>query len=138
MLRKILVMILFLILMLALGTCTLLAPISPATGPVMVTETDLGTTIEMKTGDELVVTLQGNPGTGYGWEVVPVDEAVLKQVGDWEFEPESDLVGAPGKMTLRFRAVESGQQALQLLYRRPWETDVPPLNTFEVTVVVNE
>ena len=92
----------------------------------------------MNSADELVVALQGNPGTGYAWEVLPADVAVLEQVGEWEFEPQSNLAGAPGTMTLRFRAVEAGQQVLQLVYRRPWETDVPPLDTFEVTVIVNQ
>jgi inhibitor of cysteine peptidase len=138
MMRKMALFTVAVVLGLALGTCTLRAPKPPATASFTVTEKDVGATIEMNSADELVVALQGNPGTGYAWEVLPADVAVLEQVGEWEFEPQSNLAGAPGTMTLRFRAVEAGQQVLQLVYRRPWETDVPPLDTFEVTVIVNQ
>ncbi|MBM4429116.1 MAG: protease inhibitor I42 family protein, partial [Chloroflexi bacterium] len=43
---------------------------------------------------------------------------------------------SPGKMTLRFTGVAAGQTALKLIYHRSFEKDVPPVKTFEVTVVV--
>jgi inhibitor of cysteine peptidase len=53
-----------------------------------------------------------------------------------EFEPKSDLVGAPGVETLRFQAVDSGETTLQLVYHRPWEAGVAPLETFAALVIV--
>lgn len=106
---------------------------SSATG---LSEEDAGRTVELRAGDSLEVTLVGNPTTGYMWEVGSVDAAVLTQVGEPEFKADSDLIGAPGTITLRFEAVAPGETDLQLVYRRPWEEGVAPLETFEATIVV--
>jgi inhibitor of cysteine peptidase len=93
-------------------------------------------TIESKVGDTLVVELEGNPTTGYTWEAVELDQAVLEQVGEPEYNAESDLLGAPGVIILRFKAVGPGQTLLKLVYHRPWEQDIPPEETFEVMIAV--
>ena len=93
-------------------------------------------TIEVNVGDTLVVELEGNPTTGFTWEAVELDQAVLEQVGEPEFTAQSDLLGAPGVIVLRFKANGPGQTLLKLVYRRPWEQDVPPEETYEVTIVV--
>jgi inhibitor of cysteine peptidase len=99
-------------------------------------EEDAGRTVELRAGDSLEVTLVGNPTTGYMWEVGSVDAAVLTQVGEPEFKADSDLIGSPGTITLRFEAVAPGQTDLQLIYHRPWEEGVAPLETFEAMIVV--
>jgi inhibitor of cysteine peptidase len=105
-------------------------------GPMKLTAKDAGGTVEMKVGDTLQVMLEGNPTTGYDWEMAPGDEAVLEQLGASTYKADSDLMGSGGQVTLRFKAVAAGQTALQLVYHRPWETDEPPAETFEVTVTV--
>ncbi len=98
---------------------------------------DSGREIELRKGQLLVITLEANPTTGYTWEVAePLDEQILRPVGEVEFKPESDLVGAPGVQVLRFEAVKAGQTALKLVYHRPWEEGVEPLETFSLQVVV--
>lgn len=97
---------------------------------------DNGRQIELEKGQTLAINLEGNPSTGYTWEMVESEDSILRQVGETEFEAESDLVGAPGTQTLRFQAVESGQTELKLVYHRPWETDVEPLETFTLQVTV--
>lgn len=57
-------------------------------------------------------------------------------MGEIEVTPESDQLGAPGKIVLQFKAVAQGQTLLRLDYKRVWETDVAPEKSFEVTVVV--
>jgi len=93
-------------------------------------------TIEVNVGDTLVVELEGNPTTGFTWEAAELDQAVLEQVGEPEFNAESDLLGAPGVISLRFKAIGPGPTLLKLVYHRPWEQDVPPEETFEVTIAV--
>jgi len=39
-------------------------------------------------------------------------------------------------LTLRFEAASAGRTELELAYRRPWEKNVPPIETFKLTVVV--
>lgn len=98
---------------------------------------DNGRQIELQKGQTLAISLEGNPSTGYTWEMAESEGSILRQVGEIEFKAESDLVGAPGTQTLRFEAVESGQTELKLVYHRPWEKDVEPLETFTLQVTVN-
>jgi len=107
-----------------------------STNEVKLDAGDDGSQVELKAGQTLVVSLEGNPTTGYTWEAAELDEQVLQQVGETEFKPESDAIGAGGVQTLSFETANSGQTTLNLVYRRPWETDVEPAETFSVQVVV--
>ncbi len=103
---------------------------------VQLTAADSGSTVELKSGQVVSITLEANPTTGYTWEVVePLDEQVMRQVGEIEFKRESDAIGAGGVQIIRFECVNAGQTALKLAYHRPWETDVEPLKTFFIQVV---
>lgn len=95
-----------------------------------------GTQVELQKAQTLVITLESNPTTGYSWEVVDLDDSILRQVGEPEFQPESEALGAPGVEILRFEAMKAGQAALKLVYRRPWEEGEEPLETFSLQVVV--
>ncbi|MGD0575514.1 MAG: protease inhibitor I42 family protein [Anaerolineales bacterium] len=108
----------------------------PNEGPVKVTENNAGSTVELHQGQTLKVELQGNPTTGYTWEVLPGAESILEQQGEAQLVPESQAVGAGGLVTLTFKAVRAGQATLSLVYHRTFELGVPPLRTFELTVVV--
>ena len=61
-------------------------------------------------------------------------------MGEAEFKPsetgEPPLVGAGGWEIFRFKAISAGQMILQLVYHRPWEEGVEPLETFSLWVVV--
>ena len=95
-----------------------------------------GSQIEIEKGQILVITLEANPTTGYTWEMIEGEEQILQQVGEIEFQSDSKLIGAPGIQTLRLEAVNVGQITLNLVYHRPWEENVDPLETFSVQVVV--
>ena len=84
----------------------------------------------------LVVSLEGNPTSGYTWDVAEMDEGVLRQVGETEFKPESGAIGSGGVQTLRFETVNSGQTTLKFVYHRSWEADEEPSETFTIQVVV--
>ena len=106
------------------------------TEPVKIGQPDAGKTITLKTGDVLLIELDGNITTGFNWIPALQDPLLLSQVGDAEVTPESNLTGAPGRIVLQFKAVAQGQTLLRLDYKRSWETGVAPEKTFEVTVVV--
>lgn len=106
-------------------------------GARRLTREDEGTTVRLEVGETFHVVLEGNPTTGYQWEVVPMAKPIVKQIGEPEFEPDSSAVGAGGQVTIDFEAVMAGQGALRLIYHRPWE-EAEPLETFQVTVVVQE
>lgn len=102
---------------------------------VTATIDDDGGSVELAVGDTLELALPGNPTTGYDWHMGAVDEAVLRQVGETTFEPQSELLGAPGLVHLRFTAVGEGSTALELVYRRSFE-DGSPLERFVLEVEV--
>jgi inhibitor of cysteine peptidase len=103
---------------------------------VHLTVADNGSMIELKEGQVVSITLEANPTTGYTWEIVePLNEHVMRQVGEIEFKPESEAIGAGGVQIIRLEVVNAGQTALKLVYHRPWETDVEPLETFSLQVV---
>jgi inhibitor of cysteine peptidase len=104
---------------------------------VTVTEDNNGGTVTLAPGDDLTVSLSGNPTTGYLWEVSgQLDAAVLKSLGEPGFQKESGLIGAGGVQTNQFEAVNPGRTTLTMVYHQPWEKDKAPENTFSVTVVV--
>ncbi|MEW6366986.1 MAG: protease inhibitor I42 family protein [Acidobacteriota bacterium] len=102
---------------------------------VRVRAEDNGTLVDMPLGTALEVALDCNPSTGYSWEVLQMDEAVLKQ-GETATRGESDLVGAPGRCIIRFHSIGMGTSVLKLGYRRPWEKDAKPVKVFEIAVNV--
>ncbi len=113
-----------------------LAACQSASGLVKIGEQDAGKTITLKTGDTLIVGLDGNITTGFNWIPAAQNPVLLSQVGDAEVTPESNRIGAPSKIVLTFKAVTQGQTLLHLDYKRSWETNVAPEKTFEVTIVV--
>ena len=101
-----------------------------------VTLADAGRQVALSVGESVAVVLAGNPTTGYQWEVVALDESIVKQLGRGTFEPSSTALGAGGQLTLRFQGAGAGQTSLKLVYRRPFEKHTPPAQTFEIQVVV--
>ena len=96
-----------------------------------------GSAVGLNAGDILVLILEGNPSTGYSWEVGFYVPEVIAPSGEPEIRPESNLAGAPATYTFRFLAVGEGEATLRLTYHRPAEKDAPDLKTCEVTVKVN-
>ena len=120
--------------LLATGCALKLKPAE--TQKVILDADDAGRQVEIAKGQTLEITLEGNPTTGYMWEVEELDERILIKVGEPEFKPQSDAIGAPGVLTLRFAAAGAGQTTLKLIYHRSWEKGVKPLKTFTVSVAV--
>lgn len=101
-------------------------------------EKDTSSTVNMYVGETLEVVLEGNPSTGYRWEVASVDTAIMRQVGKTEFKPNRKARGSGGMITMRFKAIAGGKTSLKLIFHRPFEKNTPPVKTFEVTVVVKQ
>ncbi|MHB1340450.1 MAG: protease inhibitor I42 family protein [Coriobacteriia bacterium] len=121
----------------ALALCVVVAAVGGcSSSDVVVGEDRSGDSVELAAGQVLVVELPGNPTTGYNWQVVD-PPAVLKQQGELTYEPESDLVGAAGMVTLRFEGVEAGAGALTLEYARSWESTAA-LETYTLDVSVKD
>jgi inhibitor of cysteine peptidase len=100
------------------------------------TEADSGSTVELRVGHRLSISLGGNPTTGYSWQVAAVNERVLAPVGEPDYRAASPAIGAGGVFTFEFAAASGGRTALRLVYRRPWEKRRRPAQTFAVNVAV--
>jgi inhibitor of cysteine peptidase len=103
-------------------------------------EKDNGSEVELAPGEDLTITLESNPSTGFRWEVVEIDESILQQVGEVHYVPadpgQPPLPGQAGRETLRFQAVGPDRTTLQLAYRRSWEKDVEPQKTYSLHILV--
>jgi len=104
--------------------------------PVVLTEKDNGRTIRLNTGIDLEISLKGNPTTGFNWYVASLNSSILKQAGDSEFKSASNAIGAGGRVITRFETVKPGKTDIQLVYKRLWEVNTPPEDTFNLTVIV--
>lgn len=104
---------------------------------IRVNENQNGETISVETGDALEVMLEGNPTTGYTWEVERFDPAVIKQ-GQSDFISGSTRLGSAGSQIFRFEAIGSGETVLKLNYKRPFEKGMMPFKDFKVTISVNK
>ena len=105
---------------------------------VKLSEKNAMSRVKIYIGDTLEVVLKGNPTTGYIWEVDYVDSAILRQVGKTEFKADRKARGSGGTITMLFEALATGQTLLRLIYHRPFEKGIPPIQTLEVAVVVKE
>lgn len=94
------------------------------------------TSVTVKVGDTVVVSLAANATTGYEWQFTAGDTFVIESS---EYVPDpnpSGLVGAGGKQVVTLEVTEAGSSDLLGFYVRPWETPSPdPQPDFQMTVV---
>ena len=117
------------------------ATTQPTSQPVELTAKANGTTTALKPGQDLIVRLAGNPTTGFHWEVKSVTGKAVAAVGEVEYKADPaprQMVGSGGMFVAKFHAAAPGQSVITMVYRRPWEKDVAPIETFTVTVDVKE
>jgi inhibitor of cysteine peptidase len=108
---------------------------SPKT--VSLTIADKGNQLNINVGTLIIITLDGNPSTGYTWESKDLDTVILEQVGDPVFNSNSPgQVGSGGTLSLSFKALQPGKTTLTLVYHRPWETGIDPLDSYTLIVSV--
>ena len=102
----------------------------------MAGEAENGGTMEVAVGGSFDVVLAGNPTTGYRWELESCDAAIVQPGAEPDYAVDSDLIGAGGKYTFRFKALAAGQTQIKLIYRRSFEKGVPPIKTYTLTISV--
>lgn len=103
---------------------------------VALTAAENGSSVAIENGDTLAVMLPANPTTGYSWQVVDNDGAILAQTSDPVTLPHSTALGAGGVQLFTFQGVAPGTMTLQMVYSRPWENNAQPANTYMLTVTV--
>ena len=106
--------------------------------PVTASLSDSGGVATLIPEQPLVIRLQTNPSTGYGWTyTVRGDDVLRLDTVTGEAPAPNGMVGVPGDQVWSFRAQRAGRVVLTYVYSRAWEKNVPPAKTFTLTVVVN-
>jgi len=117
---------------LTFGGCTTVKPITLADVPS-------GEQVTLQRNQEMILELAANPSTGYRWQIELTGSAVLDKIGDEQFVSASSsggAVGTGGMTVWHFRAARTGTDLLRLVYRRPFERNVPAAKSVVYTINV--
>lgn len=103
---------------------------------IPLTKDQNGQNITVHVNETFQVSLEGNPTTGFSWETSKLDETLLAQQGEpvYTQQTSNKLVGSGGTYLFTFKAVQTGDATLNLVYHRSWEKDTPPADTFQATI----
>ena len=87
----------------------------------------------------MIIALASNASTGFSWSIAEPGPERLELVGEPEYVPPgstSPVVGAPGTQVFTFDAGSEGKDELTLEYKRGFEPDVEPEQTFSIDVEI--
>lgn len=102
-----------------------------------------GAALTMKIGETLRIELESIPTAGYVWSVAE-QPAFMKQTAEGGRPSNPAMQNLPGftggnhYISFDFQPVEAGTGGFKLKEGRPWESDEPPTDTYELTVTVTE
>ena len=100
-----------------------------------------GQTFEAEVGQDIIVRLSANPSTGYQWQVVAVDRTFGYPAATY-FSPDSELAGSGGMVEFVWKTDGFlslvGSHSVVIEYRRPWETEGEPADSFSFALVISE
>ncbi len=94
-----------------------------------------GNEIELHVGEEFVIILRENPTTGFRWNPISSGEPVYTLL-DHSFVSAGSSPGNAGSHSWHFQAVKEGAGKIEFAYRRSWEHDRPPAQSFTLGVKV--
>lgn len=103
---------------------------------VVIDQSAAGSTVTICPGQKLKVNLQGNPTTGFVWELLPESDSPLERQGEPLYTPGGSAPGAGGLFSFVFQARATGSTLLKFIYHRTFEKGAAPARSFEVKVVV--
>ncbi|MFN7179984.1 protease inhibitor I42 family protein [Hyphomonas sp.] len=102
-----------------------------------------GQTVSLKVGETLRIELVSIPTAGYVWTVVEAP-AFMEAVGETTRGTDPAHQNLPGftggdhYLGFDYVAKAAGTGTFKLTEGRPWETEEPPMDTYELTVTVAE
>jgi len=103
---------------------------------VTLLHTDSSKSIEVQSGDTVVVRLDENPTTGFQWAIDKSNDAILT-LQDSDYAPAPDSrVGGGGQRVFTFKAQKAGAVDLQLKLWRQWEGDQSITDRFVVILQI--
>jgi len=124
-------MMLGLLLLAAIAACG-----SKPASPIELTGTSNAPQQALAVGQQLKITLDSNPSTGYRWAVDGAVPPQLQQVAEASYDGTANMPGAGGTEVWTFVGKSAGTGALKLKYWRSFEPTATPVRTFKVSVDV--
>ncbi len=89
--------------------------------------TDPSKPINIREGEDFVISLSANLSTGYKWKLgKPLNNDLLKLVGTDYIQPSEKIPGMAGKEVWTFKAVGNGITEIYLIYVREWQPGSQP------------
>lgn len=102
---------------------------------VVITGDRNGQTVNVRVGDEVVIQLPAQMGTGYSWQLRARGAKIAVPQGEPELKSTpGQAPGATEQQLFRFKIQAPGSATVQLHYVRPWEKNQVPQKTFQVTL----
>jgi len=92
---------------------------------------------KVKVGEDIILTLESNPTTGYQWQLAqPIDDKIISFKSLRYQMPNTKRIGAGGFEIWTFKALSRGETKIALKYVRAWEKDTLPIKAqvFDVQV----
>ena len=110
--------------------------------PVLAADARPAAPLNLRVGQKLALVLDGNPTTGYIWQLkpaLPAGSPVQVELSLVRNE-EENCCGFPTPTTLTMTGVKPGTQLVRVVYARPWEKGKAPVQEkrFAVTVLPAE
>jgi predicted secreted protein len=96
---------------------------------------DDGQSQQVAVGEEVMLRLAENPGTGYRWTVSTSNPDVLVALADTNVATTKP--GMASDRTFTFKAAKPGRTTLHAECRRAWEREGTPADDFEMTIEVS-
>ena len=88
----------------------------------------------MKVGETLVFNAPENPSTGFQWQLLQPLKLFKVEQSYLASEVEEGMLGAGGEKSFRFRAEKPGQELIELVHVRAWETTQQPEQQWQCRV----
>jgi len=109
-------------------------PSSSQSATIVLTEADNGKTGIAARGQSILISLRGNPTTGFQWVLTATNGNSVVPAGTNTFTVDDGAgTGRPGTFSFPFQVVDFGLTTLSFVYIQPWNPqNIPP--TFTVTI----
>ena len=107
-----------------------------ASKSLVISEDSNGMTLSVARDTTFTIALKGNASTGFSWNIRDLDTTKLCISGQSRFIGRDTIPGTSGTFYLDFKPVKKGVSTVRLIYSREWETDIPPEDSFSITIRV--
>lgn len=88
--------------------------------------------ISARVGETFVVELEGNPTTGYQWELSEGDDKF--RLVEKDYAQPGPGIGAATRERFAIKAIEPGSTTLTFKHKRSWESEVLDTKTFRLHI----